>query len=121
VLSAEAGDTLSEGDESMQHSQRSSAHGGITSSSDSKPAAGGLAGAFKRLQARVGLLRTQVRGLATCAWGWAERGAGLHFHMPPGTPVLGSSQHDLVIHSGFAAGTRSAGEGRGCDGHRFLS
>jgi hypothetical protein len=61
VLSAEAGDTLSEGDESMQHSQRSSAHGGITSSSDSKPATGGLAGAFKRLQARVGLLRTQVR------------------------------------------------------------
>jgi hypothetical protein len=58
VLSTEAGDTVAEG--TGTHSQRLSANGSTVSSTDgSKPLTSVLGGALKRLQEKVGLLRTQ--------------------------------------------------------------
>lgn len=58
VLSAEVGDTVAEG--AGSHSQRLSANGSTVSSTDgSKPLTSVLGGALKRLQEKVGLLRTQ--------------------------------------------------------------
>lgn len=55
VLSAEAGDTMADGSEQPRLSDGASGHG----STDGKPLTAVLSHAFKRLQERVGLVRTQ--------------------------------------------------------------
>jgi hypothetical protein len=59
VLSAEAGDTMAEGGEQPAQSERASQRGSNNGSMDGKPAGSALTIAFKRLQQRVGLVRTQ--------------------------------------------------------------
>lgn len=98
VLSAEAGDTMAENGEQLRQSGRPSANGSTNSSTDGKPLTSVLSHAFKRLQARVGLVRTQSEPppelLAAAGLPKSPKGAGGRGQFAgmsePSSPMIGT-------------------------------